>query len=53
MKTEASKQREVRHDARAAANDSNDPAAAKRAAEKEAQRIREEAVEAIQALEVG
>ena len=52
LKTEAVTQREVRDQARAAVKDSEDPAKAQRAAENEATRIREHAVEAIQALEV-
>lgn len=52
LKTEAVTQREVRDQARAAVKDSKDPARAQRTAENEAKRIREQAEEAIQALEV-
>lgn len=53
MKADASVQRQVRDEVRAVIEDSKDPAAAKGAAEKEAQRLRKQAVEAIQELEVG
>lgn len=52
LRTEASTQREARDQARAAAKGAKGPAEAQRAAENEVQRIREQAVEAIQALEV-